>query len=88
VATKEEEQAVSVEMQGPWSPKVKDTLPTMKGKVLPVLAAADLLDIPCSDRCSIQHYSVQSQMLSGPKMWHGLREVALTNPSRKAARGW
>ena len=46
VATRDEEQAVSVEMQGPWSPKEYDTRPTMKGKVLPVLAAADVVDMP------------------------------------------
>ena len=30
VATREEEQAVSVEMQGPWKPKLYDSLPTRK----------------------------------------------------------
>lgn len=47
VATSEEEQAVSVETQGPLSANVYDTLPTMKGNVLPVLAADDVSDTPC-----------------------------------------
>lgn len=47
MATREEEQAVSVEMQGPCSPKEYETRPTMKGNVLPVLAAADVLEMPC-----------------------------------------
>ncbi len=37
---------MSVETQGPEMPKVKLTRPTMKGKVLPVLAAALMSDTP------------------------------------------
>lgn len=39
---------MSVIMQGPVSPKVKDILPTKKGDVLPVLAAAAVF---CSPSC-------------------------------------
>ena len=48
VASREEEQAVSVKMHGPVRPKVKDTLPTKKGAVLPVLAAAA---VACKPSC-------------------------------------
>ncbi len=39
VATREEEQAVSVEMQGPRKPKLYDSLPTIKLRPWPVMAA-------------------------------------------------
>ena len=40
IASRDEEQAVSVKTQGPVNPKLKDSLPTKNGAVLPVLAAA------------------------------------------------
>ena len=39
---------MSVETQGPCSPKEYDTRPTMNGNVLPVLAADAVLAMPCS----------------------------------------
>lgn len=41
---------MSVETQGPERPNVKLTRPTMKGNVLPVLAAALVSEMPCSER--------------------------------------
>ena len=38
---------MSVEMHGPVKPKVKDTRPTRKGAVFPVLAAGIKSDKPC-----------------------------------------
>lgn len=47
VATREEEQAVSVEMQGPWKPKLYDSLPTRKLRPWPVMAAELESATPC-----------------------------------------
>ena len=48
VATREEEQAVSVEMQGPWKPKLYERRPTKKLKPCPVMAAELESAMPCT----------------------------------------
>jgi hypothetical protein len=40
MATSDEEQAVSVETQGPWRPKVKERRPTMKDRPCPTMEEA------------------------------------------------
>ena len=49
-ATRLDEQAVSVLMQGPCRPKAYDTRPTRNGSVLPVLLTAAEADSPAAAR--------------------------------------
>ena len=49
MATRDDEQAVSVEMQGPWKPKLYDRRPTKKLKPCPVMAAEFVSAMPCID---------------------------------------
>lgn len=51
---------MSVEMHGPVKPKVKDTRPTRKGAVFPVLAAGMVSDKPCTP---IYMYSAEMNQL-------------------------
>jgi len=58
VATREDEQAVSVETHGPPNPNVYDNLPTKKGAVLPVLAAGAVSNTPCVFQSNISHLAL------------------------------